>query len=86
MKILDSLFKKKENMEDKKVKNMEDNSWVEIQRMDGTLLKIKPKYDVLGNRIYRTIYDDEINEIYNFERYDVVDREKNRWLLHRKNL
>ena len=86
MKILDALFKKKEDMEEKKVENVKKDGWTEIQRVDGSLLKIKPKYDVLGNRIYRTIYDDEINEVYNFERYDVMDRKTNKWLLYRKNL
>lgn len=86
MKILDAFFKKKEDMEEKKVENVKKDGWTEIQRVDGSLLKIKPKYDVLGNRIYRTIYDDEINEVYNFERYDVMDRKTNKWLLYRKNL
>lgn len=86
MKILDAFFKKKEDMEEKKVENVKKDGWTEIQRVDGSLLKIKPKYDVLGNRIYRTIYDDEIDEVYNFERYDVIDRKTNKWLLYRKNL
>ena len=77
MSFIDSLFGKKNTKTDSKVLDeIKLQYGAQFKREDGSRLYLKPKLDVVGNKLYKSLYDKDVDLIYNFQRFDVLERIK----------
>ena len=78
MSFINSLFSKKNTKTDSKVMDeIKLQYGAQLKREDGSRVFIKPKLDVVGNKLYKSLYDKDVDLVYNFQRFDVFERIKN---------